>query len=235
MKILKLAVTKSSTLVAPPASSGASASSSVTYHWEAATGSNFAETDMYCKKELPGRTMEFTFDLSQTPLIGRRTHFPSSSVRSKSSSSTVATSNAAASAASTVTASTLAGLSSLGSSDDRDYSNNFSLSRSGRQLRDLYGNDSTAGNGNNGSNNTCVSPRRSFSLSTAETAALSGWKRPWMSQAAVRERLVNLLNSCGQRVGLPKSPSVIFSQNSELLERQSSMPRLLRRCRPTTT
>jgi hypothetical protein len=27
-------------------------------------------------------------------------------------------------------------------------------------------------------------------------------------QAIVRERLVNLLNSCGQRVGLPKSPSV---------------------------
>ena len=27
---------------------------------------------MYFKKELPGRTMEFTFDLSQTPVIARR-------------------------------------------------------------------------------------------------------------------------------------------------------------------
>jgi len=44
-----------------------------------------------------------------------------------------------------------------------------------------------------------------------------------MSQSRVRECLVNLLNVCGQKVGLPKSPSVIFSQASELLERQSSM------------
>ena len=36
-------------------------------------GSNFAEADLYfSKKELPGRTMEFTFDVGQTPIIGRR-------------------------------------------------------------------------------------------------------------------------------------------------------------------
>lgn len=68
MKILKLAVTRSSTLVAPPSNSG----SMPPYHWEATAGTNFAEADLYPKKELPGRTMEFTFDLSQTPLIGRR-------------------------------------------------------------------------------------------------------------------------------------------------------------------
>merc|ERR1719431_1848847 len=67
-----------------------------------------------------------------------------------------------------------------------------------------------------------TSPRRSLSLSTADSSTFSGWKRPWQSQARVRECLVNLLNTCGQRVGLPKSPSVIFSQTSEL-ERQSSM------------
>ena len=39
----------------------------------------------------------------------------------------------------------------------------------------------------------------------------------------MRECLVNLLTTCGQRVGLPKSPSVIFSQSSDLMERQSSM------------
>ena len=48
LKILKLAVSKSSTLVAPLTSSG------ISYHWETASGSNFAETDMYFKKELPG-------------------------------------------------------------------------------------------------------------------------------------------------------------------------------------
>lgn len=63
-------------------------------------------------------------------------------------------------------------------------------------------------------------------------------------QGRVRECLVNLLTTCGQRVGLPKSPSVnlvllcylpasnsnfsvfmqvIFSQTSDLIERQSSM------------
>lgn len=52
------------------------------------------------------------------------------------------------------------------------------------------------------------SPRRSTSLSPADTVPLSGWKRPWMSQGRVRECLVNLLTTCGQRVGLPKSPSV---------------------------
>merc|ERR1719361_1541255 len=70
---------------------------------------------------------------------------------------------------------------------------------------------------------SATSPRRSLSLSTADSASFSGWKRPWMSQSRVRECLVNLLNTCGQKVGLPKSPSVIFSQSSELLERQSSM------------
>merc|ERR1719346_713306 len=68
-----------------------------------------------------------------------------------------------------------------------------------------------------------LSPKRSLSLTNADSSAFSGWKRPWMSQSRVRERLVTLLNTCGQRVGLPKSPSVIFSQTSELLERQSSM------------
>lgn len=29
---------------------------------------------------------------------------------------------------------------------------------------------------------TAASPRRSCSLSPADTAPLSGWKRPWMSQ-----------------------------------------------------
>ncbi|XP_023347388.1 protein furry [Eurytemora carolleeae] len=146
LKILKLAVTRSSTLVAPP-SSGQTPSMQM---WEA----SFVDTDSYLKKELPGRTMEFTFDLSQTPVIERR-------------------------------------------------------HRRGHAVYLEDGNTS--------------SPRRSLSLSTADSATFSGWKRPWMSQSRVRECLVNLLNVCGQKVGLPKSPSVIFSQTSELLERQSSM------------
>jgi len=156
MKILKLAVTRSSTLVAPPSTSHITNP----HHWEPHT--SFAEAEVYFKKELPGRTMEFTFDLSQTPVIERRHR--------------------------------RTGLSGI--------------APYGHEKEDLM---------------SATSPRRSLSLSTADSSSFSGWKRPWMSQGRVRECLVNLLNTCGQKVGLPKSPSVIFSQSSELLERQSSM------------
>merc|ERR1719394_2377557 len=157
LKILKLAVTRSSTLVAPP-----STGHSREHHWEPHPHTSFAEPDVYFKKELPGRTMEFTFDLSQTPVIERRHK--------------------------------RTGLASYDTRYDK--------------TEDIA---------------AATSPRRSLSLSTADSATFSGWKRPWMSQSRVRECLVNLLSVCGQKVGLPKSPSVIFSQASELLERQSSM------------
>ena len=148
LKILKLVVTRSSTLVAPPTSVHGSS-------WESSLASphpSFTDTEIFTKKELPGRTMDFTFDLSQTPVIGRRW-----------------------------------------------------LIRQGVEEKSLS------------------SPQCSLSLSPADSNAVSGWKRPWMSQGRVRECLVNLLTTCGQRVGLPKSPSVIFSQSSDLMERQSSM------------
>ncbi|KAJ0183584.1 hypothetical protein K1T71_000007 [Dendrolimus kikuchii] len=126
MKILKLVVTRCSTLVVPP-------------HWDS-NASSILDTELHAKKELPGRTMEFTFDLSQTPVIGRKY-----------------------------------------------------LPRAGSQ--------------------PATGPS---SLSNASTSTPDKGDR-------VRECLVNLLTTCGQRVGLPKSPSVIFSQSSELLERESSM------------
>ncbi|XP_068083711.1 protein furry [Anabrus simplex] len=161
LKILKLVVTRSSTLVAPPTSLHSQP-------WEPSATSphpSFTDSEMFTKKELPGRTMEFTFDLSQTPVIGRRF---------------------------------------LVKVDEKV--------------------PVTGG--------TASSPRRSVSLSPADNVSIAGWKRPWMSQGRVRECLVNLLTTCGQRVGLPKSPSdgyintinkVIFSQSSDLMERQSSM------------
>ncbi|XP_050300806.1 protein furry isoform X2 [Anthonomus grandis grandis] len=151
LKILKLVVSRSSSLVAPPIS--------LTSHWESHFTSiphppTFTEDSVFSKKELPGRTMEFTFDLSQTPVIGRRF---------------------------------------LHKIDDAE------------KMK------------------TSVTPRRSCSISPADVSSQSGWKRPWLCQGRVRECLVNLLTTCGQRVGLPKSPSVIFSQTSDLIERQSSM------------
>lgn len=155
LKILKLVVTRSSTLVAPSTQNNS--------YWESSIINtphpSFADTEVFTKKELPGRTMEFTFDVSQTPVIGRRYLIK-------------------------------------GDKDKDD-----------KGLAPV----------------PASSPRRSCSLSPADAALTTGWKRPWMSQGRVRECLVNLLTTCGQRVGLPKSPSVIFSQSSDLMEHQSSM------------
>lgn len=103
--------------------------------------------------------MEFTFDVSQTPLIGRRILIKSET----------------------------------GSVQNLNRGNNSS---------------NPAVHLSHNITGTPNSPRRSASLSPADTAPLSGWKRPWLSQSRVRECLVNLLTTCGQRVGLPKSPSV---------------------------
>nr|XP_023011562.1 protein furry [Leptinotarsa decemlineata] len=149
LKILKLVVSRSSSFVAPPIS--------VLSHWETLAAPiphpSFNE-DAFVRKELPGRTMEFTFDMSQTPVIGRRY-----------------------------------------------------LNKSEEQSASAIS----------------ATPRRSCSISPADVSPLSGWKRPWMCQGRVRECLVNLLTTFGQRVGLSKSPSVIFSQTSDIIERQSSM------------
>ncbi|XP_058457794.1 protein furry isoform X3 [Malaya genurostris] len=181
LKILKLVVTRSSSLQVVPQTSESS-SSYANIH------GSYSDSEVFCKKELAGRTMEFSFDVSQTPLIGRKIL-----LKSDGESSFVSAQFSKN------------GISCVGGA--------------GGPHHGAY-----AGTPN--------SPRRSASLSPADTAPLSGWKRPWMSQGRVRECLVNLLTTCGQRVGLPKSPSddvlsslyskVIFSQSSDLLERQSS-------------
>lgn len=107
--------------------------------------------------------MDFTFDVAQTPLIGRRIL-----LKSETGSGSI---------------------------------QNLNRSNNGQAVH-LAHNISGTPN----------SPRRSASLSPADTAPLSGWKRPWLSQSRVRECLVNLLTTCGQRaVGLPKSPSVCYA------------------------
>uniref|UniRef100_A0A0A1XLA6 Protein furry n=1 Tax=Zeugodacus cucurbitae TaxID=28588 RepID=A0A0A1XLA6_ZEUCU len=216
LKILKLIVTRSSSLQVVPPSEGCSAGLSLSFY------GTYPDSDMFCKKELAGRTMEFTFDVSQTPLIGRR-------ILLKTDDNPTIIGGTNSSNASTNTTVTTASSATV--------LNNVGGSVScavGAQSRNV-GAMNTAAQGNYGSttggphlqhNNSAVgtpnSPRRSASLSPADSASLSGWKRPWMSQGRVRECLVNLLTTCGQRVGLPKSPSVIFSQSSDLMERQSS-------------
>ncbi|GFV46815.1 protein furry homolog [Trichonephila clavipes] len=155
LKILKLVVTRSSTLAAPPApfTIGSSAADCVSI----ASNTSFADSEFGTKRELPGRTMDFTIDLSLTPIVGQK-----------------------------------------------------------YLLKDSPKDGEKEG--------SSASPRRSLSHNHSFTENGSvGWKRPWLSQARTREHLIGLLTSCGQRVGLPKSPSVIFSQSSDIIEHQSSM------------
>lgn len=182
LRILKLVVARSSSLVAPPAA-GSQQNSSGNSMWESVSQAPIAsgfpvEMEFHSKKELPGRTMEFTFDVSQTPVIGRR--HPNTTVP--------------------------------GNKDDGMVVRNMGLGAgmggTGQTLAFRSGSVGDSGHGNTGN---CGSG-----------FIQSGWKRPWQCQSRVREALVSVLNACGQRVGLPKSPSVIFSQSSELLERQSS-------------
>lgn len=105
LKILKLVVSRSSSLTS-------------IHH------PTFSEDNIFMKKELPGRTMEFTFDLSQTPVIGRRFLQKNDKIEEITSKSS-------------------------------------------------------------------VTPRRSCSISPADSSPQSSWKRPWMSQ--VRKPLSLLL------------------------------------------
>lgn len=135
LKILKLVVTRSSSLQVVPQQSESS-SAYANLH------ASYSDSEMFCKKELAGRTMEFSFDVSQTPLIGRK-------ILLKSDGDSTIVAAAAA-----------------------------QFSKNG-------GGGMGVGGGHYGGHaGTPNSPRRSASLSPADTAPLSGWKRPWMSQVS---------------------------------------------------
>ncbi|KAI1301913.1 Protein furry -like protein-like [Halotydeus destructor] len=183
LKIIKLIVSRSSTLVAAPAFNSGSLSGiygsigsfggplsvdciSIASGASGVSGVSFNDTESGAKRELPGRTMEFSYDMSCTPVIGRRI------------------------------------LSQL-SLPEVTLDGNKEETRS-KEEKELPS-----------------SPRRSFSCNHSYDN--SNWKKPWLSQSRTRERLVALLTTFGQRVGLPKSPSVIFSQSSDIMDRQSSV------------
>ncbi|KAK3798079.1 hypothetical protein RRG08_034635 [Elysia crispata] len=171
LKILKLAVTRSSTLAAAPPSSQYSSSShpSELAGFVHSSHTSFAEAESLTKfsKELPGRTLDFTIDLSKMPIIGRKFIYPES-------------------------------------------------------YRHIPF-DEREGEGK-GQSNSANGSAVSLSRKPSNNQDLdSVWRRPQASQARVRERLVNLLTCFGQRVGLPKSPSVIFSQSSDTLDHQPSV------------
>lgn len=124
------------------------------------TSSAFSsDLELNLKKELPGRTMEFTFDVSQTPVIGRR---------------------------------------HLSSNTKEEVNSRLSLGGFANSGGGLVQRSSSVGE---------------IGIATATSGIISSaWKRPWQCQSRVRECLVSVLNTCGQRVGLPKSPSVRYDK-----------------------
>jgi len=126
----------------------------------ASSGVFCSDVEFNGKKELPGRTMEFTFDVSQTPIIGRKY------------------------------------ICSTGGKD-------------GAHMN-TTNNGSTWATGGLAQRSSSVGEMGNNSAGCGGVVQCA-WKRPWQCQSRVRECLVNVLNACGQRVGLPKSPSVIFS------------------------
>ncbi|XP_026682942.1 protein furry [Diaphorina citri] len=267
LNILKLVVTRSSTLVTPPQ----------LHHqyinWESHSTSSHSSFSEF-KKELPGRTMEFTIDLSQTPVIGRKSVKPATHFRCVNYKEALNILKLVVTRSSTlVTPPQLhhqyINWESHSTSSHSSFSE-FKKELPGKRLpcssRNIsigivYTGDISELTPCNTSPNLAFRPIlredteelfrlhiQSLLQQTPPSSLhlfhtlhrliknginITGWKRPWMSQSRVRECLVNVLTTCGQRVGLPKSPSddvflsfynkVIFSQSSDLLERQSSM------------
>lgn len=199
LKILKLIVTRSSSLqVAPPSADGTSGGLSFHFY------SNYPDVDFFTKKELAGRTMEFTFDVSQTPIIGRRillkNEHDGSNATATNTSAHSANNNGVG--GNNISSGNTSNTIIANEKSNHNINNTSSLPTSGTAA------NVTSFNTNKSNNCTPNSPRRSASLSPADSIPISGWRRPWLSQGRVRECLVNLLTTCGQRVGLPKSPSV---------------------------
>ncbi|GAB1603756.1 protein furry-like isoform X6 [Argonauta hians] len=148
LKILKLAVNRSSTLAAAPQPHPSTTASSDLSNFSAHT------SGAYIKKELPGRTLDVSVDLSRMPLIGQK------------------------------------------------YMNAELLHHSEEdKMVSLL----------------AITRKQSTSVQRQ-----SSWKTPHLSRAKTRERLINLLSSFGQRVGLLKSMSVIFSQSSDIPQQPSA-------------
>lgn len=174
LKLIKIVVSRSSSLAAPPTNltsfnsmtmgSSYITSSSVDCVSITSTAS-FADSEVSSRRELPGRTMEFTFDLNQTPIVADKFLEISDEV------------------------------AVFEKEDPRE------LSASPKKS---------------------LSHQPSFNESSGPMTSGVNWRKSCFSQTRIRERLAALLSTFGQRVErLPKSPSVIVSQTSEIPDKSS--------------
>ncbi|KAH7643209.1 furry-like protein [Dermatophagoides farinae] len=239
LKILKLAVTRSSTLAAPSYSSNSTYASSIISSIVSCgsysdgmsmTSSTFSESEFgsigsSIKRELPGRTMDFTFDISQTPIVGAKfiakRQAMTEMAANHNTSKDFGTDSAISSIATSIDNNNGGGGgSSSGVSNsigDRNEKSDFILHKL-FEVRDNFpidnnDNESIPSNENSTTNADTIGGHNVNvdNNSTLKRSSLVA------TQTRIRERLVNLFNRCGKRiVGLPKSPSVIFSQNSDV-------------------
>ena len=239
LKILKLAVTRSSTLAAPSYSSNSTYASSIISSIVSCgsysdgmsmTSSTFSESEFgsigsSIKRELPGRTMDFTFDISQIPIVGAKfiakRQAMTEMAANHNTSKDFGTDSAISSIATSIDNNNGGGGgSSSGVSNsigDRNEKSDFILHKL-FEVRDNFpidnnDNESIPSNENSTTNADTIGGHNVNvdNNSTLKRSSLVA------TQTRIRERLVNLFNRCGKRiVGLPKSPSVIFSQNSDV-------------------
>ncbi|GCC24685.1 hypothetical protein chiPu_0003087 [Chiloscyllium punctatum] len=158
LNILKLVVSRSASLVVPDEVHRSN------YGGESCTSPEISFTKIWnnASKELPGKTLDFHFDISETPIIGQK-----------------------------------------------------------------YGDQHSAACRNGKPKVIAVTRSTSSTSSGSNSNALVpvSWKRPQLSQRRTREKLMNVLSLCGQEVGLPKNPSVVFSSSEDLdiAEQQTSL------------
>lgn len=115
--------------------------------------------------------MDFTFDLSQTPVIGRK-YIAKGSTGPNSLASMNLTPEKSGSTAGSGPSSVSGTVSSVGLLMGEDMGPSSVSSVGTEESGEAIAPESVL----------CHSPRRSMSLSPADNTNISGWKRPWMSQ-----------------------------------------------------
>lgn len=207
LRILKLSVSRSSSLTAPSYSSSVNYPSSIISNIVSSgpysdcisiASSSFAESEFssFKQRELPGRTMNFHIDLSQTTIVGYK--FIQKRQQMYSNVDTQETITAQEQEQNAVSAQAIAEKKSSNGKDTR-----IPLEKLFEVKEAIF-----------------IPQEKENSSNT-----LSKQRSTATAQIRIKERLIGLLNRCGQRIGgLPKSPSVIFSQNSDVIEcHKSSM------------
>ncbi|XP_041471022.1 protein furry homolog isoform X2 [Lytechinus variegatus] len=210
LNILKVAVSKSSSLVKPPSHSD--------HH------NRVVSLALDQRKELPGRTMEFTFDLSrvvdpehtssslpETSLLSsekmvKKEHSPTGFLTRSSKDKTPIIRRKYPSMATITTSFSDESAASTLSSDDS------SMSTEPTDMSQL------------GPGGSMFSASSATINAAKQNIVPSAWRKPQQSQRRTRERMVSVLKGLGQNVGLPRSPSVIFSSTSDITnDRQTSV------------